>query len=459
MCEIFGAYGWAEGTKMMKWLTDFMLVRGINHFVPHAYSMKFPDTDCPPHFYAQGHNPQYRAFGVLVNYMNRMCHILNESHRIANAAVLYQAEAEWSGAEFDYSESVGKVLYDNQNDYDILPIDAVINTAAESGKLKINRTEYKCFIVPHSTALPISIIKKLYELSQGGVHIVYADGIPEFSCEGEDINEFISESETLRVVPTERLFGYMTENGFADIKCSDNGNENNMFLRVMHAERNGDLYMFFNEDIHKSIDTTVESENFNGEYIVYDGMKNRVKKGECKDGKINISLEPYSSIIIFIGYESENIPMLLKSEQKTIVELSGGFELFLATEEEYPEFKKYGAMKTLKNITGADMLPEFSGHMRYAAQFKAAIDKSKRYTLDLGYVGEIAEIEINGKNIGMRIAPPYVFDITEYIKDGVNELTVTVTNHLGFQQRDAFSRYLVFEPSGLIGSVKIKEIG
>ena len=459
MCEIFGAYGWAEGTKMMKWLTDFMLVRGINHFVPHAYSMKFPDTDCPPHFYAQGHNPQYRAFGVLMSYMNRMCHILNKSHRIANAAVLYQAEAEWSGAEFDYSESVGKVLYDNQIDYDILPIDAVINTAAESGKLKINRTEYKCFIVPHSTALPISIIKKLYELSQGGVHIVYADGVPEFSCEGEDINEFISESETLRVVPTERLFGYMTENGFADIKCSDNGNENNMFLRVMHAERNGDLYMFFNEDIHKSIDTTVESKNFSGEYIVYDGMKNTVKKGKCKDGKINISLEPYSSIIIFIGYESENVPMLLKSEQKTIVELSGGFDLFLATEEEYPEFKKYGTMKTLKNITGGDMLPEFSGHMRYAAQFKAAIDKSKRYTLDLGYVGEIAEIEINGKNIGMRIAPPYVFDITEYIKDGVNELSVTVTNHLGFQQRDAFSRYLVFEPSGLIGPVKIKEIG
>ena len=45
MCEIFGAYGWAEGTKMMKWLTDFMLVRGINHFVPHAYSMKFHDTE------------------------------------------------------------------------------------------------------------------------------------------------------------------------------------------------------------------------------------------------------------------------------------------------------------------------------------------------------------------------------------------------------------------------------
>ena len=54
MCEIYGAYGWAEGLKTMKWLTDHMLVRGINFFVPHAFSPKFPDPDCPPYFMAAG---------------------------------------------------------------------------------------------------------------------------------------------------------------------------------------------------------------------------------------------------------------------------------------------------------------------------------------------------------------------------------------------------------------------
>ena len=59
MCEIFGNYGWAEGAQTMKWLADFMLVRGINIFVPHAFSPKaFPDPDCPPHFYAHGINMQ-----------------------------------------------------------------------------------------------------------------------------------------------------------------------------------------------------------------------------------------------------------------------------------------------------------------------------------------------------------------------------------------------------------------
>ena len=55
MCELYGAYGWTEGLKLMKWLTDHMLVRGVNYFVPHAFTQKpFLDPDCPPHMYAGG---------------------------------------------------------------------------------------------------------------------------------------------------------------------------------------------------------------------------------------------------------------------------------------------------------------------------------------------------------------------------------------------------------------------
>ena len=70
MCEEFGAYGWAEGSTLMKWITDFLLVRGINHFVPHAFSPDYPDPDCPPHFGAEGHDPQFDGFTHLMNYTN-----------------------------------------------------------------------------------------------------------------------------------------------------------------------------------------------------------------------------------------------------------------------------------------------------------------------------------------------------------------------------------------------------
>ena len=58
MCEIFGNYGWAEGVRLEKYLADHFLVRGVNYFVPHAFSGKaFPDPDCPPHFYAHATTP------------------------------------------------------------------------------------------------------------------------------------------------------------------------------------------------------------------------------------------------------------------------------------------------------------------------------------------------------------------------------------------------------------------
>lgn len=51
MAEVFGAFGWHEGLREMKWIADHMLVRGINWFTPHAFNMApFPDWDCPPHF-------------------------------------------------------------------------------------------------------------------------------------------------------------------------------------------------------------------------------------------------------------------------------------------------------------------------------------------------------------------------------------------------------------------------
>ena len=44
MCEIFGNYGWSEGVALEKYLADHFMVRGINHFVPHAFSAApFPD--------------------------------------------------------------------------------------------------------------------------------------------------------------------------------------------------------------------------------------------------------------------------------------------------------------------------------------------------------------------------------------------------------------------------------
>ena len=52
----------------------------------------------------------------------------------------------------------------------------------------------------------------------------------------------------------------------------------------------------------------------------------------------------------------------------------------------------------------------------------------KHIWLDLGKVCEIAEVELNGQNLGILWKPPARLDITAVAKPGKNQLTVRVTN-------------------------------
>ena len=45
-----------------------------------------------------------------------------------------------------------------------------------------------------------------------------------------------------------------------------------------------------------------------------------------------------------------------------------------------------------------------------------------------GQGGDIAEVEINGKPVGLVWAPPYRLDVTAALRPGVNRLDMNVTN-------------------------------
>ena len=118
MCEIFGAFGWAEGLPFMKGLADTMLSSGVNHFVPHAFSPKDEDEDCPPHFYNGGRNIQYPLFKNLMDYMGRCSHMLFGGTHIADVAVFYNAEGEWTGGENKTFFDICRTLTQNLIDFE-----------------------------------------------------------------------------------------------------------------------------------------------------------------------------------------------------------------------------------------------------------------------------------------------------------------------------------------------------
>jgi hypothetical protein len=114
----------------------------------------------------------------------------------------------------------------------------------------------------------------------------------------------------------------------------------------------------------------------------------------------------------------------------------------------------------------------FSGTASYICSFEASgsfMDKGTRYLLDLGRVGDLAEIIINGSNAGLIWKDPFTIDVTGLIRKGANKIEIRVTNEwtnrLAGDMKSAPGKKILNSPlfvranslneSGLIGPVKI----
>jgi hypothetical protein len=79
----------------------------------------------------------------------------------------------------------------------------------------------------------------------------------------------------------------------------------------------------------------------------------------------------------------------------------------------------------------ASDIRHFSGTARYKIAFEVSEDELRQSTerwLDLGEVGVIAEVFLNGKAIGTLWHPPFRIELGEGLKAGRNELEIRVTN-------------------------------
>jgi hypothetical protein len=462
LCEIFGAFGWQCGLRDMKWMLDHMLVRGINYFVPHAFTAKeFPDPDCPPHFYGQGNNPQFRYFKGLMDYMNRLSHLLNGGVHIAPAAVLYHAEAEWGGEYMLFQKPVRELMR-NQIDCDIVSGDMLCgdNRVIEN-RLHIHNETFQVLIVPYSEYLPATTLKDLESLIKQGLPVIFINALPTRSDSPEKISSWldrIREFSHSLVVPLESLASFMKEKGYYDLEVSTC----EPWLRYYHYKhKENDLFVFFNENTKKAITTEVILPNGNTCYR-YDGMNNRLTdiSSKISEGKMALHLFPGESIVLTTlpsDHSGINLlpPSPTESEFMEEQEISSPWEVLLATAQEYPDFSGWKTLDSLINLSLPEYLPDFCGTISYKTSFMLDDNNYKELYLDMGEVYETAEVYINRKSAGVCLSAPYRLNIKEWIQVGENDLEIHVTTTLARAYPDRFSITTVQDPAGLLGPVKL----
>ncbi len=458
MCEIYGAYSWQEGLKMMKWMTDLMLVSGINHYVPHAFSPRFPEWDCPPHMYARGSNPEFKKFRILMDYTNRMCHLLNGGIHVPSAAVLYHAEAEWASKNFMVCDKVARLLTENQLDYDIISADYLKTAEISRRKFKINGETYPCLIVPESKYLPLETLKAIYELSNHDIYVIYANSFPKGASDAPDadISLYVTPSDRLHALSMSEIVLHLRSNCKTDVIPTTYS----PYLRYYHYDHGETkLYMFSNTNIHEDVSTDLVMKNFDfiGDYAIYDVLENKITKHHTDTDTIHVELKPYNSLVYIFGELPADIPTYVDHSHTDTIVLDENYSVSTVKEEKYPDFKHYKNITKLVNMMSKDEQPRFSGHYLYEKTFDFnGFDSENKYVLDLGYVGECATLYLNDVKCGDKMAPPYEFDITSALKNGENKLAVEVTTHYGYELHDMRTKYFLIEPAGLVGEVTLK---
>ncbi len=436
-CEIFGAYGWNEGLRMMKWMTDHFLVRGINRLMPHAFSPKdFPDPDCPPHFYAGGHNPQWRAFPVWSNYANTLCHLLSDGVHQATAAVLYHAEAEWTGDDYEPFESVVRTLSRGNIDCDVVCRDMLDDAAVQNNRLQIAQESFDALLIPYAQSWPEAVAATLRRIAEAGVPLVWMREKPP-ALPGD-------------VVQPGSLVSYFLEKGWYDFKISPVMPD----LRFYHyCFPDGEVYLFVNENTGKSLDGEITFRQIKPQ-LGYDPISGQWTDFAA-DARFPLHLTPSQSCLLFRGLDKLPETVSFSNPVEITGEIPGPniWEISTATAEEYPDFTLFQSAAPAGNLALPGSLPFFSGTIRYKARIEVPSGKVVRL-LDLGEAYETAEVAIDGKPCGIRICPPYQFAVE--LKSGSHELQIDITNTLAKKYGTGiFDAGSLQDPSGLIGPVRL----
>ena len=467
MAEVFGAFGWHEGLREMKWIADHFIGRGVNYFVPHAFSMDtFPDGDCPPHFYAHGNNPQFRHFGRLMSYMNRLSTLLSGGTAHPVAAVLYDADATWAGTASP-AQRVCRALTRAQVDFDLVPEEAFadaeryeLGVCPDGHGFSVNGQRYRALVIPARAFVGEATLAFCQRLASAGVTVIAVDELPSCLYDGAAATEtgfapIAPEAWAgAQVAALGELAGALRAAELDDVRTD----AEQPWLRVYHytgaaseGEAPEEYYFCVNEHPRAALATTLSARSADGALRELRGIRIDVLNGTEAAFDGALELAPYESCLIVAGAHAGTTAPTAPARKP--VTLTGTWRVAHADALAYPAFGDEVALDELEDLS-LSAFPGTAGTYRYRLSF--ALDEAlDGATLDLGEVNETAEAWLDGRPLGVRLVPPYRF-CTGDLAAGTHELTVEVINTVDHKMCDYFSMSEPTEPSGLIGPVTLQ---
>jgi len=503
--ELMGATGWQESLADVRQGTATSAVRGINKALFHATFDADETASFPPRFGEK--NVWWKFVPQLNEWTGRLMEFGRHTTAAKTAVVQMQRAAEAAqrgdGSTVDTPFfDAERSLEDHQVDFDLVDEGALSEDPATiahaevtaGGELKVGKMSYSAVVVPSAPYVSLAAMQTLQEFAEAGGEVVFAGGAPKAEIDGQNAEltatiAAITDAGDDAVVTTTTASGAghaAAELGQAGVELTDASAN----VRVLRFEEDGTAgYELLNEGIAPV--TTSFTFPTAGVPVKWDPDTGYVtefstyRTGETSTS-VPITLLPNVPVGVTISGaltasahatqvagpgtvesisatdDSATVAVRSTTAGRTDIRATDGEQTFSGsvTTPALPKEVALDGNWTMALGDGSapvtrplgswtDIAASYSG----TAVFTKTVDltteqTSAGWTLDLGRVGNAAQVKVNGQDVGTRVAAPYTLDVDSALVVGSNTIEVTVTN------TDGNSKGMNLE-SGLLGPVAL----
>ncbi|HEX7944534.1 MAG TPA: glycosyl hydrolase, partial [Phenylobacterium sp.] len=194
----------------------------------------------------------------------------------------------------------------------------------------------------------------------------------------------------------------------------------------------------------------------------------RIAGGETR---VPLQLQPHDAVFVVFRKPARAPAVTVPARNwRPVQTLAGGWDVTFQPGRSAPESVRLVRLASLSESADPGV-KYFSGVATYRTTFQAAAPKpGQAVMLDLGQIGDIAEVSLNGVAVGTAWHAPYRLDVAKALRPGENRLEVKVADLwvnrlIGDQQPDAkkitfttaptYKADAPLRPSGLMGPVQL----
>jgi len=485
---------WAWSPATLKPTADQEFLNGINRFVIHESAhqpltdpTKEPGLTLGPYGQWFNRNETWaEQAGPWINYLARTSYMLQQGHFGADLVYFYGEDSNLT-AIFDHKSPDIPAGYG----FDYINADALIHElSVVNGQLATPAgMRYKLLgLDPYSKHMSLPVLRAIHKLVEAGAVVAGLKptddpSLADDQAEFEKLNtELFGDGSGIHHVGKGTVYaGQPLSDVFTALHVAPDfdytGDKADTHLEFVHRKlANGDLYFVDNRsDNPATVDATFRVTGKAPELWRAETGTTRPASYKIANGAttVPLRLEPWGAVfVVFHKPTTQPSRALPQPSETQLATVDGPWQIAFQPLRGAPPSITIDHLIDWKDSSDSGV-KYFSGIGTYTKSIDAPagwFKKGAHLWLNLGDVKNLAEVTVNGKDLGVVWHAPYRVDVTTALKPGTNQVTIKVVNAwvnrlIGDQQPGA-KKYTYADvtpykadspllPSGLIGPVQI----